>query len=65
MRYLSSAYYSNMHTLSETGNTIENLLKYAPDISWNNKGGRDSSITQRLQVFVNVQLCSYNVQLDI
>jgi len=42
MLYLSSVYYSNMHTLSETGNTIENLLKYAQDISWNNKELRDS-----------------------
>ena len=48
MRHLSSAYYSNMYTLSETGNTIENLLKYNPYISWNNKGGRDSPIKQRL-----------------
>ena len=48
MRYLSSAHYSYMYTLSETGNTIKNLLKYAPYISWNNKGGRDSPIMQRL-----------------
>ena len=56
-----------MYTLTETGNTIENLLKYAPDITGNNKQGRDSPIMQRLQLLVKVHLCSYmyNVKLDI
>ena len=37
IHYLSSAYYSNTYTLTETPNTIENIFKYTPDVTENKK----------------------------
>ena len=40
MTYLSPAYYSNMYSLTETVNTIENIHKYILDVTENKKEGR-------------------------
>ena len=37
INYLSPAYYSDTYTLTETLNTIENILKYTLDVTENKK----------------------------
>ena len=37
MYYLSPAHFSDIHTLTETPNTIENIFKYTPDVTENKK----------------------------
>ena len=38
--YLSRVYYSDTCTLTETPNTIENIFRYTPDVTENNKASR-------------------------
>ena len=37
MYYLSPAHFSDIYTLTETPNTIENIFKYTPDVTENKK----------------------------
>jgi len=40
INYLSPAHFSDIYTLTETPNTIENILKYTPDVTENKKAAR-------------------------
>ena len=40
INYLPLAHFSDIYTLSETPNTIENILKYTPDVTKNKKAAR-------------------------